>query len=267
MNSITRTPIRVRHQTKLRLAEVVRVEQPSPRMRRIVFGGASLEGFTSAGADDHVKLFFPAPGDTLPQRPGDIAGATERPPSVMRDFTPRRFDAAARELTIEFVLHGDGPATSWAAQAAPGDTLGIGGPRGSFLVPDDFDAYLLMGDETALPAIGRRLEELRPGVTAIVLIEVAAGYEERHLPTAANAAVTFLHRNGAAPGTTTLLQDALHSLAMPDGDVHAWIAAEIDTARTLRTHLVQARGVPRGHVRAAGYWRIGEADAHTRLED
>ncbi len=255
MNSITRTPIRVRHPTKLRLAEVVRVEQPSPRMRRIVFGGASLEGFTSAGADDHVKLFFPAPGET------------DRPAQVMRDFTPRRFDAAARELTIEFVLHGEGPATAWAAQAVAGATLGIGGPRGSFLVPDDFDAYLLMGDETALPAISRRLEELRPGVTAIALIEVADAYEERHLPTAANAAITFLHRNGAAPGTTTLLQDAAQSMAMPSGDVHAWIAAEIDTARALRSHFVQLRGLPRDHVRAAGYWRIGEADSHAKIED
>jgi NADPH-dependent ferric siderophore reductase len=267
MNSITRTPIRVRHPTKLRLADVVRVEQASPRMRRIMFGGEALEGFTSAAADDHVKLFFPTPGETTPHLPGGIAGETERPAQVMRDFTPRRFDAAARELTIEFVLHGDGPATAWAAQAAPGDMLGIAGPRGSFLLPDDFDAYVLMGDETALPAIARRLEELRPGVTAIVLIEVADRDEERHLPTAANAAITFLHRNGAAPGTTALLHDAVQCMTMPRGDVHAWIAAEIDTARALRTHFMQVRGLPRDHVRAAGYWRIGEADSHARIED
>src|SRR6266568_4230449 len=72
---------------------------------------------------------------------------------VMRDYTPRRFDAVQRELDIEFALHGDGPAATWAAQAAPGQRVMIGGPRGSFIVPTDFDWHLLIGDETALPAV------------------------------------------------------------------------------------------------------------------
>ena len=113
---------------------------------------------------------------------------------TVRDYTPRRFDAVSQTLTVEFVLHGDGPAASWARQATPGDWLAVGGPRGSFLAPDDYDAYLLAGDETALPAISRRLEEMPPGVRAIVLVEVADRHEERHLPTAANASIVWLHR-------------------------------------------------------------------------
>ena len=90
----------------------------------------------------------------------------ERSPG--RDYTPRRYDAGRNELVIDFALHDAGPATDWAAQAEPGQQLAVGGPRGSFVVPDDFDWYLFIGDETALPAIGRRLEELRAGARAIV---------------------------------------------------------------------------------------------------
>jgi NADPH-dependent ferric siderophore reductase len=262
MNSITRTPIRVRHVTKLRLVQVVRADELSPCMRRVVLGGEALDGFTSAAADDHVKLFFPAPRETQPVLPGADGAAP-----IMRDYTPRRFDPAARELTIDFVVHGDGPASTWAEQAASGQWLGVGGPRGSFLPPEDYDAYLLVGDQTALPAIARRLEEMPAGVRAIALIEVADDREQQALPTAANATVTWLHRDGTAPGTSRLLDDALAALAWPGGDVHAWLAGEIDTVRRLRSHLVEVRGLARTDIRAAGYWRIGEADAHSRLED
>jgi NADPH-dependent ferric siderophore reductase len=205
-----------------------------------------------------VKLFFPAPGDHRPLFP-------EGGPA--RDYTPRRHDPVTRELTLEFVLHGDGPAAAWAAQAAPGQWLGVGGPRGSLLVPETYDVWLLAGDETALPSIARRLEEMRPGARAIALIEVENAAEERHLPTAANAAITWLHRNGAPPGTTRLLDQALEALSLPSGDLHAWLAGEIDTARRLRTHLIDTRGIARADIKAAGYWRLGAAAAHGRIED
>ena len=127
-------------------------------MRRITLGDEQLESFVSAGADDHVKLFFPANGDA---RPSFGEGDTERSPA--RDFTPRTFDVAAGELVVDFVLHGEGPAATWAAAAEPGWLLGQAGPRGSHVVSDDFAWYLLVGDDAALPAIGRRLDELPPG--------------------------------------------------------------------------------------------------------
>ena len=271
MNQISRTPVRVRHQTRLRLAAVSRVERISPQMRRITFAGEQLDGFVSLGADDHVKLFFPAPGQDRPVLPtlqgGDVVypdGAT-RP--AVRDYTPRRFDAASRELTIEFVIHGEGPASSWAAQAEPGQLLGIGGPRGSFLTPDDCETYVLAGDATALPAISRHLEEMRPGAGACVLIEVADAAEERHLPTAANASITWLHRDGLAAGTTGLLEAALRELQIPAGETFAWVAGEIETARRLRRYLMEEEGLPRGQIRASGYWRSGDAGTHASLDD
>jgi NADPH-dependent ferric siderophore reductase len=271
MSATLRTPGRVRHEARRRLLEVLRVEQLTPRMRRIVLGGAELAGFTSAAADDHVKLFLPAPGQERPELPtmgpdGPIwrAGAV-RP--AARDYTPRRYDPIRGELTIDLVLHATGPASDWAAAAAPGQWLGVGGPRGSLLIPDDYDAYLLAGDETALPAIARRLEEMPPGAPAMVLIEVADAAEQRHLPSAANAAVTWLFRNGTPPGKSTLLEDALRSAVLPSGDVHAWIAAEIETARSLRRYLIEHARFDRSQIRAAGYWRLGEQGAHSRLDE
>jgi NADPH-dependent ferric siderophore reductase len=271
MNSITRTPLRVRHETRLRLVQVSRVEQVSPLMRRITFTGAVLEGFTSMAPDDHVKLFLPEPGQDLPvlQVPSGerltVPDGARRP--IARDYTPRRFNPETCELVIEFVLHGDGPASTWAAQAKPGQSVGIGGPRGSLIIPEDYDAYLLAGDETALPAIARRLEEMAPGVPVIVLIEVADRREERHLPTAANARIRWLHRNGEATGTPSLLGTAVQSLDLPPGDIHAWIAAEIEVVRHLRRILIEERGLDRSQIKAAGYWRHGEAGAHSKIED
>jgi NADPH-dependent ferric siderophore reductase len=245
--------------------QVARVEPISHRMRRITFSGEVLADFTSAAADDHVKLFFPAPGDDRPVMPS--ADGSGGAPAIRRDYTPRRFDSVNCELVIEFVIHGDGPASTWAAQAAPGQWLGVGGPRGSMLTPDDYDTYLLAGDETALPAIARHLEEMPPGVRALVLIEVADAREERHLPTAANASVQWLHRNGVAAGQSTLLDQALRALMLPSGDTYAWLAGEIDTIRRLRRYLTEEEGLPREQIRAAGYWRLGEADSHGKLED
>ncbi|MBB2200516.1 siderophore-interacting protein [Gluconacetobacter tumulisoli] len=270
MTLLFRTPVRLRHPLRLRHVQVARVEQLSPRMRRIVFTGPTLEGFTSAAADDHVKLFFPPPGTDRPILPDPGAGpgaAGDGPPPVSRDYTPRRFDPATGELSVEFVLHGDGPATTWAAQARPGQWLGVGGPRGSVLIPDDYAAYLLIGDETALPAIARRLEELPPGTRVTALIEVADSHEERRLPTAADATIVWLHRNGTPAGQSPVLDEALRRLPLPTRDIHVWIGAEIETARRLRAHLMADEALDRRQIRAAGYWRRGAANGGARIED
>ena len=267
MNHVRHSALRVRHVLKRRLVQVARVETISPRMRRIIFAGADLADFASAAADDHVKLFFPAPGAERPVVPGPDASPSERAGSIMRDYTPRWFDPARCELAIEFVIHGEGPASTWVAQAAPGQWLGIGGPKGSLLTPDDYETYLLMGDETALPAIARHLEELPPGVRVIALIEVADKREERHLATATNASVTWLHRDGVAAGASGLLEGALRGLMLPGGEVYAWLAGEIETIRRLRRYLVEEEGLAREQIRAAGYWRVGDAGAHARLDD
>src|SRR6202050_5080496 len=150
---------RIRHEVKRRHLTVTEAAFITPKMRRITFAGPELEGFTTLGFDDHIKLIFP-----------NESAADERPP--MRDYTPR-YDAGARALPVDFAIHDAGLATSWAVNARVGDTLLVGGPRGSAIIPEDFDWHLFIGDETALPAIGRRLEELPSGSRAVAIVVVS----------------------------------------------------------------------------------------------
>ena len=163
-------------------------------MVRVTLGG-DIEGFTSLGFDDHVKLFFPT---------GSL-GEDGQPEFMARDYTPRRHDPQAGTLAIEFVIHDAGPATRWAEQAQPGQMLQIGGPRGSFVIPTEFDWHLLIGDDTGLPAIARRLEELPAGARAVALIEVDGPADQVAIASAADVTVKWVHRDGAEAGTPDLL--------------------------------------------------------------
>jgi NADPH-dependent ferric siderophore reductase len=262
---------RVRHETKRRLLQVRDVSRITPKMVRVVVGGEELKGFVSAAHDDHVKLFFPPPGGDKPVLPtqgpnGPIYPDGAVPPAA-RDYTPRRYDAAANTLTIDFVMHGEGPATTWAAQARPGGFLGVGGPRGSFIVPDDFDWYLLAGDESALPAIGRRLDEFPMGARAIVVVEVADGGEEQRLDTHAQVELHWLHRGGAPAGDPSLLFNGIAAVRLPAGEGYAWVAAEAATAKALRRHLIDERGLTKDRVKAAAYWKRGAVAVHETYDD
>ena len=260
----------LRHSVVLRTLEVLRVDRLTPHMQRVTLGGDELRGFLSAAPDNHVKLFFPnADGELVtptlgPNGPEYPPG---REPSPMRDYTPRRHDVARNELTIDFVLHGDGPASNWAAQAAPGQRIGAGGPRGSFVVAGDFDHYVLVGDETALPAIQRRLEEIRPGARAIVVAEVGNTGEEIPLPGAASIEAHWLYRGEAPAGTGTLLEDAIAALKLPHGDGFAWAACEAGAARRVRRALVEQHGHRKEWLKVASYWQRGVADVHETLGD
>lgn len=255
-----RQPRRVRHETKRRNLEVTRVEKLAARMVRVTLGGDELQGFTSLGFDDHIKLFFPEPAQ-------DLREGTGLPTPVSRDYTPRRYDPAANTLALDFVLHEAGPATRWAEQAQVGQPLTIGGPRGSFIIPFQYDWHLLIGDDTAIPAIGRRLEEIPAGTSAVVLVEVDGSADEIDFTSAADVSVTWVHRNGAEPGSTDLLSKALKKLRMPAGDSYAWVACESLTAKALRTQLLAENGANPKWMRAAGYWRRGAIATHDTYND
>jgi NADPH-dependent ferric siderophore reductase len=251
-----RAPRRVRHQPRRRTLTIKTVEKIAAHMVRVTLTG-DLEGFVSLGFDDHIKLFFP--DGTL-----DAAGA---PNMLSRDFTPRRYDPAANTLEIDFALHDAGPATRWAAQAKPGGTLIVGGPRGSFIIPLTYDWHLLVGDETALPAISRRLAELPAGTRALVVGEVDGPADEIAFATKANATVIWAHRNGAAPGASNALAQKLAAVKFPQGDYYAWVACESLEAKSLRRQLIAEHGANPKWMRAAGYWRRGAVAVHDVIED
>lgn len=251
---------RVRHDLRFRIAEVVRNQRITPRMARVTLALPEFESFRSDAYDDHVKLFFPPPGAALVMpRPGPngLVFPEGVPRPEARDYTPRRIDRTRGEVEIDFVLHGEGPATAWAAGAEPGDKLGVGGPRASFVVHGTYDWYLLAGDETALPAIGRRLEELPQGARAVAFLEVANAAERQDLATAADLELHWLLRED--PGTPSL-PAAVAAAGLPDGTGYAFVAGEAGMAAALRAHLVAERSFDPEYVKAAGYWRLGEAD-------
>ncbi|MBB3809007.1 siderophore-interacting protein [Pseudochelatococcus contaminans] len=261
---------RVRHPLRIRLLTVKRVHPLTPGMVRITLAGDDLAGFYSGAHDDHVKLFFPRAGEALPVLPKLEEGRVlvdENNRPTARDYTPRHYDASAGELDIDFALHESGPASDWARAAQPGDHLGVAGPRGSFVVRDDFDWYLLVGDETALPAIARRLEELRPEARALVVAEVADADAEQPLSSRADLQVQWLHRDGRTPGDNTLLADAIGKLALPAGDGYVWIACESLTAKRLRDILLATHGHPKAWLKASGYWKKGVANSHDEHAD
>ena len=250
-----RMPRRVRHEARRRSLTVKQVDPIAAHMIRITLSG-DLEGFVSLGFDDHVKLFFPD-GTT------DAAGA---PAMLGRDFTPRRHDAAANTLEIDFAIHDAGPATRWAAQAQPGQTLSLGGPRGSFVIPTTYDWHLLIGDETALPAISRRLAELPAGSRVVVLAEIDGPDDELAFATSADVSVSWAYRRGAAAGASDALAKTLATLQIPSGDYYAWVACESLIAKALRRQLIADCGANPKWMRAAGYWRRGAVAVHDMHE-
>lgn len=258
-----RAPQRVRHDTRMRLLTVQTITDVTPLMRRFRLTG-DMEGFASLGHADHIKAFF-FPEGVEPLLPPIGANGAEFPPGTrpqMRDYTPRYWSVAEGWIELDFVLHGDGPASSWAATAAVGSTLVIGGPRGSLVIPMAFDWYLLAGDETALPAIGRRIEELPAGAKVLAVIEVDNPAEEQRFDTKADLDLVYVHRNGAPAGTTSLVLDAITAASFPEGVAYGYIAGEVSMAKAVRAHLAEKRGFASDHVKAAGYWRLGVADAH-----
>lgn len=232
---------------------VKRVKRLTPRMVRVTFTGDELSGFAWNGPAAHIKLIFEGSA-------GHAAAAPDaRPP--MRTYTPRRFDAAQRELDVEFVIHGQGPASSWAEQAAAGQQLTVAGPGRSYAVDPQADWYVLAGDDTAIPAICTILDALPASVKALALIEVVDAAEEHALETrSANTEIRWLHRGADPRHSGRELESAVRRMELPQGHGRIYVACEADAMRRIRRHLVSERAFPRDHLVTRGYWRLGETD-------
>jgi len=243
MKDAAQAPViqRVRHELKRRELTVARIAPLGPGFVSITFTGEELADFVSASFDDHVKLL--------------LDESAEAP--VRRDYTPRRFDREQKTLTLEFALHGHGAASEWARKAQVGQTLVVGGPRGSFVVPLDLDWHLLAGDSTALPAISRRLEELPQGARAFVVVQADAA-DRRDLPSRAEAEVIWVDSADA-------LVAAIEAWTPPPGLGVAWGGGEAQAMARVR-RVLSDKGVPRELTRVSAYWKQGVADHHETLE-
>lgn len=241
---------RIRHELKQREPQIIDVYRLTPHMIRVELQGDDLSDFISASPDDHIKIF-------VTDKNGD---------EVRRDYTPRRFDAETKTLTLDFVDHDGGPAADWARDVKIGETLRIGGPRGSGVIEGDIAHWILIGDETALPSIGRRIEELGANDTVTAIIAVPDGEDEQTFETPARLTTRWVHRDLAQAGDATPFVEALECLDF-EAATFFWVACEAMAARAIRKYLLEQRGIDAKWIKAAGYWTIGKADASDKSLD
>lgn len=248
-------PKRITHDLKFRLLTVKSVADITPNIRRVTLTGDDLKDFVTSAPEDHVKVFFPKPGTHEIPLPTVIEGKPIVPEgSIMRDYTPRRYDSSSNELDLEFVLHKKGPASVWAANATPGQKLGIGGPRGSFIYPE-FDWYLLIGDESALPSFARRLEELPAGKKVLALLEIEAENQKYPFHTETNLETTWLPRNGRSKGDFEAFEAALKKLSFPQGEPLIIVSGEMSVTKIIKSTLLKSYNFKEENIKATGYWK------------
>ncbi|GAA1120045.1 siderophore-interacting protein [Nocardiopsis composta] len=245
---------------KVHTGQVVAVERVTPHMVRVVLGGDGLDGFEMGECTDHyVKLLFTPPGTTYPE-PFDLeAIRRDRPRAewpVTRTYTVRAWDPESRELTIDFVHHGDtGLAGPWASAARPGDRIRMLGPGGGYAPGAEADWHLLAGDESALPAIAASVERLPAGREAHVFVEVAGPEEEQKLAAHSGVRVHWVHRGERRVGEA--LAAAVRGLDFPEGEVQAFVHGEAGFVKELRRLLRVEHRIPKERLSISGYWRLG----------
>jgi NADPH-dependent ferric siderophore reductase len=247
---------------KPRSVEVIHVERLTPRMTRVVLAGQELEGFATRGPAEHFKVNFPPTGEAklvLPEwgPEGPILREGQQRP-VNRTYTPRRWDVKTGELTVDFLLHGEGIGSAWAQRAQPGHIVAVSHqPGGAYKIDPQAEWYLIGGDEAALPAIATLLEALPARCSAHVFAEVADDKEELKLESPARFQVTWLHRGRALGKIGRKLEQAVQEFSFPEGNGRVWIGCEAGVMRDIRRNLLQERALDRAHVHTQGYWKYG----------
>jgi NADPH-dependent ferric siderophore reductase len=243
---------------------VERIADVTPHMRRITLSGPGLTPYADGGL--HVKLFIPPEGATELQLPvpGEDGIMIDLPDDVrptVRTYSVRSVDLEAGTVDVDFVLHGDhGSGSRWALHTRPGDVVGVRGPIGR-PVPEA-DWYLLVGDETALPVIARTLEFLPPSAKGVAIIEVADEREQQAIHFDSDIELRWLHRNGAAAGTTSLLVDAVRAVEVPAAGsrIHAMAGVEYSAFKAIRRYWRDELKLNKKDVMPVAYWRIGRAE-------
>lgn len=239
--------------TILRELTIVGIDDVTATTRRLTLAGDAFGGFVSTGFDDHVKVLVPVAGQDRPPLPVqgpdrlEWGAAGGRP--VAKDYTPRRVTDSTVDL--DFVLHGEGFASGWAQRASLGDPAWIVGPTRSLQAPPDVDHWLVAGDETALPAIARLLDEAPEDLSAHVVIEVPSPASIQPLRDLPGVDVRWVHDTAAwheQIATAPLFHDA-----WPGDRTFCWVAGEAGACRQARS--VVAARVPRDCLDVTGYWR------------
>lgn len=251
-----RAPQRVRNELRFRQVEVIAKQQIAGSFYRIEFGGEALAGFSSRGFDDHIKVFFPDPAGGELHLPEITEQGIVWPEGVRpagRDYTPLAFDAQQNRLTIDFYIHPGGIASDWAARAVPGDTLLFGGPRGSLIVPADYAFQLYVCDETGLPAVKRRLQNMQASTAKLfAFTDEAVG--RAYLGELDDVQACWLGSGNMQAANLAGLMAELDQLDVPADDYFIWLTGEGAAVKTLSDYFIEQRKRDAAFVRAVAYW-------------
>jgi NADPH-dependent ferric siderophore reductase len=256
--------------------EVVRSEQLTPHLIRVVLGGTGFDTFIpNESTDAYVKIVFVDDGvdvGALPQ-PLTLDSFKDLPAAqqpTVRTYTVRRVDTERREIAIDFVVHGEhGVAGPWAASATPGHPAYLTSPNGAYAPDPAADWHLFAGDEAAVPAIGAALEALPDNAIGKAFIEVAGPEDEIALTAPSGVEVRWVYRGGRADlvpedqaGDNAPLIAAVKEAAWLPGQVQVFIHGEAQTVmHNLRAYIRKERGVDAKWASSiSGYWRRGRTE-------
>lgn len=240
-------------------------------MVRLTLGGPGFVNYQDkAVSDRYVKILFAKPelGLVPPYDLDALRGqlAPEDFP-VRRTYTLHHVDLEAQTVQIDFVIHGDeGLAGPWARHAKIGDQICFTSPGGLYVPNPEFDRHLLIGDETALPAISASVLDLTPEMVGDIYVEVAGPGDQVELEVPAGVNVHWIHRGGPFhPGNTTL-ESVVRAAHWPDGTVQVFAHGERETMKSLRAYLHGERKVDRKAMSLSAYWAYGRAEDEFQAE-
>jgi NADPH-dependent ferric siderophore reductase len=259
-------PLRTRRDPPpFRRAEVERVEDLTPRLRRLTLVGPELDGLPDRGPAASLRLLVPvAEGLVLPTWNGNVWLFDDGTRAPIRTLTPRRIAGAPLELDVDVVLHGEGPISTWAAGAGPGSVAAVSGTGRGTTIDDDGAPWVLLGDESAVPAIATLLEALPPTSAVRVLVEVAQPDARLDLPAHPQAEVDWCDLPPGDPPGAALVAAAAEGPLAPGRlppEARVFAAGEAASIQRLRRHLFDEVGHPRPRTVIRGYWKHGRAGA------
>ncbi|QWT86851.1 siderophore-interacting protein [Chryseobacterium sp. PCH239] len=223
----------------------------TPHLIRVIFNidKKQTELLANVKSGSNNKIFIPAEEENI---------------ALIRTYTNRKIDLEEKELSIDFVAHGDnGPASAWALKANPGDVLEIGMKESTKPLIPDADFYLMAGDATALPVTCAIAEQFPSYVRAKIILEVAGKEDELILCSAADLSVEWLHNPHPEQGS--MLAEVVKSVQFPSGVLkeYVYIAAEYTTVHELRTYFKTNLKWDTQALYACSYWRAGQPEGKT----
>lgn len=252
LGRVRREPPRFRH------LAVLRTEELGPRLVRVTIGGVELAGFEAPDPAGSVRLLLPEPGDRSIASPvwdGNEFRREDGSRPVLRTLTPRHHRPDDAELDVDVVIHGPTPLATWARSSIPGTPVALSGPGRGYEIDTRASGFLLVGDESARPAIAQLMEVIPAPLPLRVVVEVGEPSGRVALPARPGAEVTWLDQAvSGSPGAAMV--EAVRTTEVSD-ETRIWVAGEAAAVQAIRRDLLEDRSVPRSRAVIRGYWKHG----------